>query len=226
MKQILLVVSCLLLCSQWVMADETLPLPIKTVDITPPKISHTPSSEPTAAGKPAIITAEVKDSESGIKEVSLFFRTKGSNKYNRVKMESADASGIYVAEIPQRYVAGPGVEYYIEASDASGNKILRGVNFSPMVIAVDGAGTSGGEAAAADASDIPRLPTESKPVDTAAAFDKGKEESDSNNWLYWAGGVVATGLVLSLASGGDSGGGGGGDGGGDTGTVVVRAPAP
>ncbi len=207
-----LITLLVLIGSTPALADSTLPLPNQTVDISPPTIEHAPNSEDTASGKAAIVSATVTDIDSGVKVVSLFFRTKGTSQYNRLPMESKDGSANYIAEIPERYVQDPGVEYYIEAVDNVGNKILRGVNFSPLLITV--APTSAPEHGLAG------IPTgsdaESSP---AAAMSSAESQSNKKTWLYIAGGVVVTGVLLANTGGSDKNK-------SDTGSVTIKAPAP
>ena len=194
------------------LADTTLPLPHQSVDIAPPTIEHEPSTRGITEGEAARISAKVVDVDTGIQSVSLFFRTKGATQYNRLPMESKAGSSEYIAEIPERYVQGNGVEYYIEAVDAAGNKILRGVNFSPLFIAI-GQNTGATEDTAGATGDQ-AFPSPSE------AMSSAEEDSNKKTWWYVAGGVVATGLVLAITSGGDK------KDKDDTGSVTIKAPAP
>ncbi len=201
------------LLSPAALADNTLPMSSQLVDITPPVIEHDPMSESAPAGKPTLVTATVSDSESGVKTVNLFFRTKSTEpgKFNRIAMESRDGTTTYIAEIPERYVQGPGVEYYIEAVDIAGNKILRGVNFSPLLISV--APGPGGETTASGAAPTP-----------GEALSAAEQDSQQKkNWLYVAGGVVAAGVIYALS---DPGGGGGGGDKNKGSVTITNLPAP
>lgn len=199
-------------------AEDTLPLPIETVDITPPRIEHNPMGDTFTPGEAVSIKAGVTDRDSGIQEVNLFFRTKGSSKYNRLNMDYAEGSKSYLAEIPARYVDKPGVEYYIEAIDKAGNKILRGVQFSPMKFAVNG---SGGAPGLADAEDSQAMDSDTTDTDTS---DSMVGSSTKKTWWYVAGGTALASVAWCYSScdcAKDCPGPGS-----DTGSVSVRAPAP
>jgi hypothetical protein len=213
-----IVVLCFSAVSTHAFSDETLPLTVKPEDIIPPKIEHDPSNEPTTGGKPVMISAIVTDEGSGIKEVSLFFRPKGTQQYRRLPMVSRRIESRYEAEIPSHFVQKPGIEYYIEAIDVAGNKILRGVNFSPIVIAV------GSEGAAPTTASPTQEPAQTEEI-TSSKLNLEPETKKNNNWVWWTVGVVAAGTAIALSQSGGGGGGGGGGTEEETGTVSITAPA-
>ena len=169
-------------------------------DITPPKVQHEPDSNEVPSDKPYVISATVTD-ESGVGKVTLFFRQVGSSIFNSVDMEATGSKDIFVTEISPEELSPPGLEYYIQAEDTSGNTLLRGFTFEPLVLKI-GEGTSASALA-------------SKSTDSGAS-----KKSSANKWLWIGLGVLAVGGLAA------AGGGGGGGGGGDDPTVTVNAPIP
>lgn len=205
-------------------------------DIEPPQITHTPLEE-FPAGLPLRIQARVTD-DSGVREVTLFYRSEGGTEYRRVAMRKAPGSNLYSADLPAR--AGPRIEYFIQASDAVGNTVLGRV-FDPYVLTVlEESGqeprTSGdlaGEPASAAPPAAPARPDRPAPgaiqAAVAAAADEDADDDGISRWVWVGLGVLALGALA--ASGG---GGGGGEanpgappaGASGTGTVTITAPVP
>jgi hypothetical protein len=97
--------------------------PSSAADLKPPKIVHEHTAR-SIKGDPISISAIVTDSESGVKEVYLFYRVKGAPDYSRLDMGE---SSPYQASIPGDITAGAEViEYYIMASDFGDNVIYYG----------------------------------------------------------------------------------------------------
>ena len=88
-------------------------------DLDPPTIVHSPISDGQPAGVPVSISADVSD-ESGLGSVLLYARVTGQADFSAYEMTNSDADH-YQADIPANMVTIDGVEYYIEATDASNN---------------------------------------------------------------------------------------------------------
>lgn len=86
-------------------------------DTQPPMITHQPVTMVPEVDIDIPITATVTDS-SGIDSVELFFRETGNSTWGSVAMD-AEGNGVYSGDIPADVVRAAGVEYYIEATDAS-----------------------------------------------------------------------------------------------------------
>ncbi len=176
-------------------------------DLVAPEVSHPVMPNPLEAGASVQIKAAVTDNV-GVKSVSLFFRTKGSEQYKRVAMHRAGESDEYAVTLGSDDLAIPGLEYYIQAMDLAGNSLLHGYSFSPLSVSVIAPLTS--------------KATESNAANERPATEKTREEpvaekKSSKTWLWITLGVVAVGAIAaSSGSGGDTG----------TGTVVVTSPTP
>jgi hypothetical protein len=87
--------------------------PVTANDFDPPIIQHTPVT--TGKGGKAIeITAIVTDTYSGVKAVTLYYKSQTSDSYNIISMGFENP---YTAEISGFDVRSEGLEYYIMAED-------------------------------------------------------------------------------------------------------------
>lgn len=203
----------------WVFLVVTLTLPavshgqaigMKRNDVTPPVITHTPPPELTE-GMPIRIQAVVTDNV-GVKEVTLFYREVGSREFQRLSMHEAPGRDIYTADIP--LIAGPLIEYFIQAIDLAGN-IGPEQLVEPYVIK-----KSSVDVATADFG---------HPRESALPQMQAEKKNGVNKWVWVGLGVVAAGAVLMS---GNNGGGAANNGeapsgtGGGTGTVTITGPPP
>jgi hypothetical protein len=193
-------------------------------DVTPPQIVHAPLIE-FAPGMPHRIQATVSD-EGEVADVFLLYRSAGEREYRRMRMARTAGTDIYWADLPD--TVGPKVEYIIQASDVSGNRVL-GQLFDPYVTMVPG------NTAATDR--LVAAPATAK----ATTHERGGGDSGGGfgRWVWIGLGVAAVAVLAGAAAGGgggDSGGGGaaagsggngaGAGGGAGTGTVTITAPVP
>lgn len=193
--------------------NQTLTLPAE--DIIAPKVIHNPTNRGTNPNGTYFFAAEVTD-DIAVQSVTLFYRTKGDQQYVAIPMTSSKPP-LYTALLSPDSVRAPGIEYYIQAKDSSGNAVLVGAAFSPLSMAV-----------------LVPVTTDGKPAQTSSRADISpadepatEEKSGASKWWWVAAGVV----VVALIAGGGGGGGGGGD---DpaptppatTGGIVITAPLP
>jgi hypothetical protein len=105
--------------NSWKIVREGKALEVMQVkDLDSPVIVHDPSRK-AQNGKALPIAATISD-PSGVKSASLYYRTIGQTKYDRVDMEVQDGA-VFTTTIPDFIVIGEGVEYYITATDSVGN---------------------------------------------------------------------------------------------------------
>lgn len=194
-------------------ADNTLTLPAQ--DIIAPKVVHNPTNRGTNPNGTYYFAAEVTD-DVEVQSVTLFYRTKGDQQYVAIPMRSAKPP-LYTALLSPDSVKAPGIEYYIQAKDSSGNAVLVGAAFSPLSMAVAAPVTTDGK---------PVQQTSSVSESSRADESDTEKKSGVSKWWWVAAGVV----VVALVAGGGGGGGGGGD---DpipppatTGGITVTAPLP
>lgn len=91
------------------------PEPVVT-DTVGPTIAHSSGEGVLDAGVPLSVRAAVAD-ESGVASVQLYFRGEGDASWLSTAM--VEAGGSWVGDVPSFAVLEPGVEYYLEATDAS-----------------------------------------------------------------------------------------------------------
>jgi hypothetical protein len=89
-------------------------------DTTAPVITHTPISGAVLFGQDVNIEATITDDESRILLVTLWFKqeTQGSEDFSQRAMVG-DADGVYRAVIPSGAQGSSGMDYTIEAVNAS-----------------------------------------------------------------------------------------------------------
>jgi len=105
-----------------------------------PNIAHTAVTT-SAPSVPIPIIADVTDPDSGdsVSNVRLHYRQEGHILFQDVEMLNGTASQ-YTGSIPASSVLGPGVEYYIVATDSFGVRAFSGRDGSPHYVAVGGSG--------------------------------------------------------------------------------------
>ena len=195
--------------------SQTLSLPAD--DIIAPKVVHESESRGVNPNGTYFFSADVTD-DVAVQSVTLFYRTKGDQHYVAIPMTSSKPPS-YGALLSPESVKAPGIEYYIQAKDSSGNAVLVGAAFSPLSMAV---------LVPVNPKALASKQTSSS-TDTSPGGDTGTEKKSSNaKWWWIAAGVV----VVALVAGGGGGGGGGGD---DpaphptppsTGGITITAPLP
>ncbi len=150
------------------------------VDIVHPTIKHAPISKKAATAGLKEIRATVTD-DVAVKEVRLYYRTLGSkNGYVGITMMRELDGNVYVAKLPE--ISSPGIEYYIWASDSSGNPKTSGTKSTPIKVAIES-----GE----------------KPPSVLVM--PSPDEKGISKWVWIGLGAVAVGALAGGGGGGDTG---------------------
>lgn len=145
------------------------------LDIDPPVIDHE-ALETGVPGQEQTFSAVVID-ESGLEHVLLFHRDRSGAQYSSVKMKQTEGTAEFTATIDTS-LGQNRIEYYIEALDTGGNRVLKGFPFFPLVRQL-----------------------ESAPVASTAAEETAAPQS---RMIYVLLGVAAVGLALALSGGDDN----------------------
>jgi hypothetical protein len=205
-----------LLCAAFVYTPilQAAQLSLPSGDLIAPEVSHEVIPGTLEAGSSLQIKATVTDNV-GVKSVTLFYRTKGTQEYKRIAMNRLDNADEYAVTLGKSELVEPGIEYYIQAMDLAGNSLLHGYSFSPLTVSVVPPAAPKAEAPAAVAK-------EAQPAGETIREEPQVEKKKSKTWLWIALGALAVGAIAAAAGGG----GGGDDGGGGTGTVVINSPTP
>ena len=164
-------------------------LALPSGDLIAPQITHEPLKESINAGTTQQIKATITDNE-GIKTVTLFYRTIGSNSYKRTQMIQIENTNQYMATFGFEDTVEPGIEYYIQAVDLAGNALLHGYSFSPLTIGI-----------VTDTS-VPVTNTNEPHTELAISDQPPKEEKKISKWLWIGLGVLALGAVAAISGGG------------------------
>jgi len=155
------------------------------IDFDPPVIDHE-SLVSGVAGELQVFSALVVD-DRGLERVTLYYRGTTGQDYQQVTMQRLSATDNYTASVDSG-VEQQKIEYYIEALDTGGNRVLKGFPFFPLVRVLEAA---------------PVAQQIEPPAPVASAT------TERNTALYIVLGVLAAGLIAGLAGGSNSGGGGG-----------------
>lgn len=171
------------------------------IDLVAPKILHARPFGVFSGGEAIEIVATVTDSESGVADVRLFFRSKGKRNYEMVRM-TPEVNDRYRAMISGEVAQDPGVEYYLEAEDRAGNRVqtLRPPDLFPALVEIK----------------------------SPSAWERFRGDDKpwyKKPWVWTVAGAVVLGAA-SMGGGGGGGGSGGGAGAPTTGTITVDGPVP
>jgi hypothetical protein len=188
-------------------------LSLPSGDLIAPEVSHEVIPGSLEAGSSVQIKATVTDNV-GVKSVTLFYRTKGTNEYKRAAMNRIDDTDEYATTLGKDDLVSPGIEYYIQAMDLAGNSVLQGYSFSPLSVSVV-------PPAAPKAKEAESVAEKAPPSGETIREEPVTEKKKSKTWLWIALGVLAVGVIAAAAGGGGS-----SDGGDTTGTVVISGPNP
>jgi len=156
------------------------------MDLDPPLIEHEIILEVEASSRQTFVATVVDDDE--LESVRMFYRFTGEPTYSSVLMNRVSFSSSYIAQINTDPNTATTIEYYIQARDKSGNRTVRGYAFNPLMRSI----TVEEDALAGGTTD---------PALTKASVTEGAK---SNRTLYIVIGVLAVGLLASLANGGSS----------------------
>ncbi len=156
-----------------------------------PVIIHRQADSPGVAGELQTFLARVYD-DVEVVEVTLYYRQSAVAGFQSIAMRPLlDSIGEYMIAIETDISEYPGLQYYIEAMDASGNITSRGYSYAPII--------------------LPLEAPENPPADVAPPPPVIAERADESSGFSNSSLLLGIGAVLLL--GALAGGGGGDDGG-------------
>lgn len=124
-------VTVLLGISQQVFSEQTRS---GMFDLIAPEIKHVSVPSEVYIGSSIVFKVKAVD-DAGVKSVALYYRLPTyAGRYKKLAMEHDQKIDEYQATIDE--VSGMKIDYYIEAVDLSGNVVMHGSSFSPMIIDV------------------------------------------------------------------------------------------
>jgi len=95
-------------------------------------IDHAPFTTAQRRGAPLVIEARIT-SPTGIRKAEVFCRTLGGGDFAALPMEAVEENH-YRAVVPDWMTAGPGLEYYITATDERGQSTSQGFVGFPLAV--------------------------------------------------------------------------------------------
>ena len=95
-------------------------------------IDHAPFTRVQRRGAPLTIEARIT-SPVGIRKAEVFCRAVGGGDFTALPMETVEENR-YRAVVPDWMTAGPGLEYYIAATDERGQSTSQGFVGFPLVV--------------------------------------------------------------------------------------------
>lgn len=152
------------------------------LDTDPPVIEFKPVAEG-VKGDSQVFTATVTDDRS-LESVVLHYRTDGESLYQNREMEALGSTAIFTTTIVTDERTDV-IQYYIEATDAAGNRTLQGFAFDPVERTL-----------VERATEVAEAPPQVVPGGM----------STRSKILYGVLGVVVVGALASAAGGGGGGG--------------------
>lgn len=170
--QLCLLVLALVLPSQQLMAQSG------GLDVSPPEIEHE-SLVTGKAGEMQTFSVNVSD-DRDVRQVVLFYRSEAKSEYANVLMREVADLGKYSASVTTKSDQKV-IEYYIEASDTGGNRVLKGFPFYPLVRQLEATQS---------------LVT-SQPIRTEQP--RAEVKSNSSKVLYIVLGIVAVGALVAAS---------------------------
>lgn len=172
-------------------------------DTEAPVVIHRQAESPGVAGELQTFLARVSD-DIEVREVILYYRQAPDGGFQQIPMRSLlDSIGEYMIAIETDDSEYPGLQYYIEAEDTSGNTTSRGFSYAPIVLPLD-------------EPTPPEVPA--TPLATAETSGAPQESSPigSKGLLIGLGALVLLGALAGGGGGGSDPGTGGDTGGGTT----------
>jgi len=178
----------------------------QVADTEAPVLIHRQADSAGIAGELQTFLARVSD-DFEIAEVTLYYRQSDTGPFESIAMrELLDTLGEYMIAIETVASDYPGLQYYMEAVDTSGNRTNRGFSYAPVVLPLE----------APVVENQTQLATTAPVIDTP---EPAREKPGAAAWLIGIGALLLVGALA--AGGGDSGSGGGGGGAVDPGTVTL-----
>jgi hypothetical protein len=149
-------------------------------DYEPPLIEHDVIERAAAAGSQEF-AANVVDNQA-LADVILYYRFAGEEEFRMLPMTQVAASAVYSASVESDINDARSIEYYIQARDEAGNRVVKGFAFSPLV----------------------RLIGDGSDVQQATVAESAPKSSSGRRWLYIGLGVLAVGAIAAAANSGGS----------------------
>lgn len=177
-------------------------------DVNPPVIELDEMREG-IAGETQVFIARATD-DLGLQDVKLYHRFAGQTPYGSLLMTEIADSGYFSANVPTNDTETRTIEYYIQARDNGGNRVIKGFAFEPYLrnLATPEAPISpDNEIIAEDPETDPGIDPGIDPGTNQEASPQSTAESKSGGfkWWYVVVAIIVAGGIAAAAGGSDSG---------------------
>jgi len=153
----------------------------QSIDVEPPVIEHDVSDPVNPAERQSFFATVADDDE--LASVRFLYRFDGEINFTSIDMVRVSYSSTFTVQVATDIDDGRAIQYYIEARDVSGNRTLRGYNFSPLIRAI-------------------KLP---EPVVVPPQAEAPVESATNRKPIYYVVGALVLGAVVgALANSGGS----------------------
>ena len=176
------------------------PVQAQSVQDNEPPMLDLEVVETGTAGDSQVFSATVTDNDE-VLEVVVYLRIQGTDTYERVPMDPIPGTSFYTVTVDVTTDEATVLEYYMNASDVSGNRVVRGFAFDPLVRILM---TPEELAQTTEPAAAPTTPTPA-PTPPRTGLSTGQKV------LFIGLGVLAVGALAAAASSGGGGSGGGDD---------------
>ena len=128
-----------------------------------------------------------------LKDATLYYRRSGQLPFTPAPMETLGDTGYFSVSIPTENTDLRTIEYYVQARDEAGNRTVSGFAFDPYERRLT---------ASTKVADSTTNETVVAPADIPSDGNDNTPNVLSNRWVQIGLGVLAVGIVASLAGGG------------------------
>lgn len=174
-------------------------------DINPPVIELDESTEG-IAGETQVFTALVTD-DRALRDVKLYYRFGGQEAYADLLMNRLGETDYYSANVETDATETRSIEYYVQARDEGGNRVIKGFAFDPFIRFLVPPQDAAEPITQPDpvVAQQPSQPAPQGNTPTQAPTEPAPRASSGFKWWYVVAGVLAAGAIAAAAGSGGGG---------------------
>ncbi|MFK8077217.1 MAG: hypothetical protein AB8B84_11570 [Granulosicoccus sp.] len=140
-----------------------------------------------------VFTVQIVD-DVNLKDATLYYRREGQLPFTPARMQALGDTGYFSVSIPTDNTDLRTIEYYVQARDEAGNRTVSGFAFDPYQRRLTA--SSKISTSLATEQSVVLTPAQQQPEQAPSIFQ--------NRWVQVTLGVLAVGVLASMASSGGS----------------------